>query len=55
MAARIATLLADPALATEMGLRAHKKVLTNYDPSTVARRFERLYMEVAHARSSTRM
>lgn len=49
MAGRITELLADPALAADMGLKGHKKVLTNYDPSVAARRFERLYMEVAHA------
>jgi glycosyltransferase involved in cell wall biosynthesis len=49
MARRIGTLLADPALAAEMGRRGHKKVLTNYDPSVAARRFERLYTEVARA------
>jgi glycosyltransferase involved in cell wall biosynthesis len=51
MAGRITTLLADPALAAEMGLQGHKKVLTNYDPRSAARRFERLYMEIAHARA----
>ncbi len=51
MADRISTLLADPALAADMGLRGHKKALTNYDPSVAARRFERLYMEVARARA----
>jgi glycosyltransferase involved in cell wall biosynthesis len=51
MAGRIIALLADPALASGMGLKGHKKVLTNYDPSVAARRFERLYMEVAGARS----
>ncbi len=51
MAARITALLADPALAADMGLQGHKKVLTNYDPSVAARRFERLYMEVARVRA----
>lgn len=50
MAGRIATLLADPTLAAGMGVKGHKKVLTNYDPSVVARRFERLYAQVAGAR-----
>ena len=49
MATRIITLLADPALATHMGLQGHKKVLTLYDPSVAARRFERLYMEIARS------
>jgi glycosyltransferase involved in cell wall biosynthesis len=53
VAARITALLADPALAANMGLKGHKKALTHYDPSVAARRFERLYMEVAHARSHT--
>jgi len=47
VAGRITTLLADPVLAAEMGRRGHKKVLSNYDPSVAARRFERIYMEVA--------
>jgi len=51
IASRIITLLADPALATNMGVRGHKKVLTHYDPSAAARRFERLYIEVAHNRA----
>jgi glycosyltransferase involved in cell wall biosynthesis len=49
MASRIITLLADPALATDMGLQGEKKVRTHYQPSFASRRFERLYMEVAHA------
>jgi glycosyltransferase involved in cell wall biosynthesis len=53
MARRIVTLLADPALAADMGRRGHKKVLTTYDPSVAATRFERLYMEVARARAHT--
>ena len=53
MAARITGLLADPALAADMGRQGHKKVLMNYDPSIAARRFERLYMEVAHARAQS--
>jgi glycosyltransferase involved in cell wall biosynthesis len=51
MAGRICALLADPALAANMGIRGHNKVLTKYDPSVAARRFERLYMEVVHARA----
>jgi len=51
MASRIIALLADPGLAKDMGVRGHKKALTNYNPSVAARRFERLYMEVAHARA----
>jgi glycosyltransferase involved in cell wall biosynthesis len=50
VASRIITLLADPALARDMGIQGHKKVLTDYDPNIAARRFERLYMEVVHAR-----
>lgn len=50
MASRITALLGDPALATAMGVRGHKKVLTDYDPCVAARRFERLYMEIADAR-----
>ena len=51
MANRITSLLADPVLATRMGVQGHKKVLAHYDPGVAARRFERLYMEVAHARA----
>ena len=53
MADRITTLLANPTLAFNMGLQGHKKALTNYDPSVAARRFERLYMEVEHAKAQT--
>jgi glycosyltransferase involved in cell wall biosynthesis len=49
LASRLIDLLGNPALATEMGIRGHRKVLTHFDPSVVARRFERLYAEVAHA------
>lgn len=49
MASRIITLLADPQLATNMGLRGHEKVLTHYNPTVAARRFERLYHEIARA------
>jgi len=51
MASRITKLLSDPALAMDMGIRGHKKVLTDYDPRVAARRFERLYMDVARART----
>lgn len=47
MADRITKLLADPALAAGMGRRGHEKVLSHYDPSVAARRFEQLYMELA--------
>ena len=53
MARRLIELLAEPTLAADMGRRGHKKVLTTYDPSIAARRFERLYMEVARARAHT--
>jgi glycosyltransferase involved in cell wall biosynthesis len=49
MAARIAALLADPALAAEMGLRGLRKVRANYDPTFAARKFERLYAKVARS------
>jgi glycosyltransferase involved in cell wall biosynthesis len=49
LAHRIITLLADPVLATRMGLLGHEKALTHYDPRIAARRFERLYTEIAHA------
>jgi glycosyltransferase involved in cell wall biosynthesis len=51
LASRITALLADPALATQMGVNGHKKVLAQYDPAVAARRFEELYLEVAHARA----
>lgn len=54
MASRIITLLRDPVLATAMGLQGHKKVLANYSPTVAARRFERLYMEVAHTGSEAK-
>jgi glycosyltransferase involved in cell wall biosynthesis len=53
MASRISKLLADPALASEMGIRGHRKVLAQYDPRVAARRFERLYAEVAQARTQS--
>jgi glycosyltransferase involved in cell wall biosynthesis len=53
MASRIISLLADPALATDMGIRAHEKVLAQYDPGIAARRFELLYREVARARAQS--
>jgi glycosyltransferase involved in cell wall biosynthesis len=53
MASRISRLLGDPALATEMGIRGHRKVLAHYDPRIAARRFEHLYAEVAHARTQS--
>jgi len=52
MGSRISTLLADPALATDMGVKGHKKVLRDYDPDAAARRFERVYMEVVAKQSS---
>jgi len=51
LARRIIKLLGNPALATDMGIRGHKRVLAHYEPSVAARRFEGLYMEVAHARA----
>jgi glycosyltransferase involved in cell wall biosynthesis len=49
MADRIAALLADPTLATEMGLKGLRKVRANYDPTIAARKFERLYAKVARS------
>lgn len=51
MADRILTLLNDPALAARMGAQGHRKVLSQYDPRVVARRFEHLYMEVTQSRN----
>src|SRR5580698_3442422 len=47
MTARIAALLEDPSLAAEMGFKGLRKVREFYDPSAAARKFERLYREVA--------
>jgi glycosyltransferase involved in cell wall biosynthesis len=54
MAARIATLLADPTLAVQMGLKGLRKARTNYDPSIAAKEFERLYREVAQSKCAAR-
>jgi glycosyltransferase involved in cell wall biosynthesis len=51
VASRILRLLSDPALAMNMGLQGHKKVIAYYDPSVAARRFEQLYIDVAHTRA----
>ncbi len=51
MATRVISLLADPALAVQMGLQGHKKVVAHYDPRIAARRFERLYMDAAHTKA----
>lgn len=53
MAGRIIELLGNPTLATNMGIRGHRKVLTHYDPKVAARRFERLYAEVAQTRTES--
>ncbi len=50
MAERIARLLAAPDLAASMGQRGYWKAQTQYDPDSAARRFERLYSEVARGR-----
>lgn len=47
MVARIAQLLADPRLATEMGRKGYAKVCTQYVPDTAAKEFEQLYINVA--------
>jgi glycosyltransferase involved in cell wall biosynthesis len=49
MAARIAALLADPTLAAEMGRNGLRRVRASYDPSIAARKFERLYAQVARS------
>lgn len=51
MAERISTLLADPSLATEMGLRGHRKVIAHFNPTVAARRFESVYTEVAQTKT----
>ena len=49
MAARIATLVADPELAARMGRKGHAKVQALYDPRVAARAFEQLYRQLAGA------
>lgn len=49
MATRMTQLLSDPALATKMGFNGHEKVRAQFSPDTAARRFERLYLEVARS------
>ena len=53
MAARIAALVTDPTLATEMGLNGFRKVRANYNPVAAAREFERLYREVAQSKCTS--
>lgn len=52
MAARICELLADPALAMRMGSAGCERVRSEYDPRAAARKFERLYIDLA--KSGTR-
>ena len=54
LAHRIIALLADPALAANMGRKGHRKVLEHYDPRVAARRFERLYRQVARSETHHR-
>ena len=49
MADRITALLANPALAAEMGLKGVHKVRANYNPRIAAKKFERLYVKVARS------
>jgi glycosyltransferase involved in cell wall biosynthesis len=51
LANRVIALLADPAAATDMGLKGHKKALADYEPGAAARRFECLYVDVARLRT----
>ena len=46
-------LLSDPALATRMGLNGYEKVRTHYAPDAAARRFERLYLEIAGTKTDS--
>ena len=52
MAARMCELLADPALATRMGSAGCERVRSEYDPRVAAKKFERLYIDLA--KSGTR-
>jgi glycosyltransferase involved in cell wall biosynthesis len=54
MAARIAALLADPALAAEMGVKGLRKVRANYNPRVAAKKFERLYREVTQSKGASK-
>jgi glycosyltransferase involved in cell wall biosynthesis len=47
MAARISELLANPMLATTLGLRGHRKVQALYHPVAGAHRFQQLYSDIA--------
>ncbi len=49
MADRIAELLSNPKLATEMGLKGYDKVCTHFDPNIAAKHFERLYFRIAQS------
>jgi glycosyltransferase involved in cell wall biosynthesis len=51
MAARIATLLADPKLAAEMGLKGLRKVRAIYNPRAAAEEFEQLYRDLAQSKA----
>lgn len=53
LASRISELLSDPQLAAEMGLRGYEKVRSQYDPREAARRFERIYIEVARSKATS--
>jgi glycosyltransferase involved in cell wall biosynthesis len=53
MAARIATLLADPKLAAEMGLKGLQKVRAIYNPRAAAKEFEQLYRDVARSKCAS--
>ena len=53
MADRMLKLTSDPALATRMGLNGYEKVRTQYAPNIAARRFERLYFDVAESNTES--
>ncbi len=53
MADRMSELLSDAARAARMGLNGYEKVQAQYEPSSAARKFERLYVEVARSKAQS--
>lgn len=51
MANHMSELLSDPGLAARMGLKGYEKVQAQYEPAAAARKFERLYVEIAGSRA----
>jgi len=53
MAKRMSELLSNPDLAATMGHSGYEKVRAQYEPSAAARKFERLYVEVAGSKANS--